>query len=293
MTAARTAKPDVRKSQMNSPVAFTLDLEDHDPDRAVHRRYIAITEALLDDLDEWGVTGTVFVLGDLLDEALSLIRLIVERGHEVGLHGADHQHLPEVGPMQFRDATKVATESLASITGKPVLGFRAPTFSLIPSTAWAPEILAELGYVYSSSVLPARNPLFGWPGAPTEPFRWPCGLIELPFPMARIGALAVPTLGGLYLRVSPGPLVKWSLRRLHDHSAKWLYTHPYDFDPDEPRHPKPTVGRIGNRMMWWGRRRMRRRVRDLVSGSKLTMADIAARHADSAIFHPPETPNRS
>lgn len=278
---------------MSPAIAFTLDLEDHDPDRATRRRCAAVTSVLLDDLDKWGVIGTVFVVGDLLAEEPDLIRMIGERGHEIGLHSADHRALPEVGPEQFRDLTKTATESLASITGKPVLGFRAPTFSLTPASAWAPEILAELGYVYSSSIFPGRNPLFGWPRAPTEPFRWPCGLIELPFPIARISALQIPTLGGTFLRISPETLVKWSVRRLRHHPALWLYSHPYDYDPDEPRYVIPSLGWTGNQMLRWGRTRMRRRVRELVSGSQLTMADIAARHVDSAVFHPPEIPNLS
>lgn len=276
---------------MSPAVAFTLDLEDHDPDRATRRRYAAVTAALLDDLNEWGVTGTVFVVGDLLDEEPGLIRLIDERGHEVGLHGADHRALPEVGPDQFRTATKEATESLVSIIQKPVLGFRAPAFSLIPASAWAPEILTELGYVYSSSVLPARHPIFGWPKAPTEPFRWPCGLIELPAPVVRIGPVRLPMLGGAYLRITPGALIKWSLRCLHNHSANWLYSHPYDYDPDEPRNLKPHLARIGQPVMWWGRKKMRQRVKALVTGSDLTMAAIAARHADAATFRPPA--NRS
>lgn len=271
---------------MNPAIAFTLDLEDHDPDRADRRRYAAITAALLDDLDEWGVTGTVFVVGDLLVEEPGLIQSIDERGHEVGLHGADHRALPEVGPDQFRADTKEATESLVSIIQKPVLGFRAPAFSLTPASAWTPEILTELGYVYSSSVLPARHPIFGWPKAPAEPFRWPCGLIELPVPVVGIGPLRLPMLGGAYLRIAPDVLIKWSLRCLHDYPAKWLYSHPYDYDPNEPRHPKPHLAPIGQRVMWWGRKKMRQRVKDLVTGSDLTMAAMAAQHADAAVFHP-------
>lgn len=272
---------------MNSAVAFTFDLEDHHPNRAVDRRYAATTESLLDDLDDWGVTGTVFVVGDLIAESPDLIRSIAERGHEVGLHGTDHQPLPQVGPQRFRAVTAAATESLAAVTGRPVLGFRAPTFSLVPASAWAPEILAELGYVYSSSVLPARNPLFGWPGAPTEPFRWPCGLVEIPNPVAKIGPVRLPMLGGIYLRIAPDILTRYARHRLRCHPALWLYVHPYDLDPGEPRWAMPMVGRIGRRAMWWGRGRMRQRVKKLVAGSDLTMSTIAAMQADAPIFDPP------
>ncbi len=274
---------------MSSTIAFTLDLEDHRPDRSVEPRYGLITERLLDDLDAWGVRGTVFVVGELIDEAPDLIRSIGARGHEIGLHGADHRPLPEVGAQRFRDATAKATEALAALTGSPVAGFRAPIFSLVQDTAWAPEILTELGYVYSSSVLPARNPLFGWPGAPTEPFCWPCGLVELPCPVAGIGPVRLPLLGGAYLRISPRAIVGWALHRTRSHRARWCYVHPYDFDLDETKWVVPQLGRLGSRLMWWGRRRMRPRVRDLVAGSNLTLATIAAEYADAAIFSPLET----
>lgn len=272
---------------MSPKLAFTFDLEDHHPERATRRRYVAVTEALLDDLDDWGVTGTVFVVGDLIAEAPYLIRSVVERGHEVGLHGADHRPLPEVGAPRFRAVTQAATEALASLTDTPVLGFRAPVFSLVPASAWAPEILTELGYAYSSSVLPARNPLFGWPGAPSEPFRWPCGLVEIPNPVVGFGPVRLPMLGGAYLRVAPGFLVGWARRRVRRHPAPWLYSHPYDFDPGEARWTMPTVGRLGQRVMWWGRGRMRRRVKELVAGSDLTLSAVAARHARARVFDPP------
>src|SRR5690554_7127094 len=51
---------------------------------------------------------------------------------------------------------------------QPVLGYRAPTFSLVPATVWATEVLVEEGFAYSSSVLPAKNLLHGFPGAPSE-----------------------------------------------------------------------------------------------------------------------------
>lgn len=272
---------------MSPVIAFTLDLEDHDPNSGgsptLRRRHFGVAGRSR----RVGVTGTVFVVGDLLAEEPGLIRLIDERGHEVGLHGADHRALPEVGPDRFRDATKKATEALASTTGKPVLGFRAPGFSLISASAWAPEILTELGYVYSSSVLPARHPIFGWPKAPMRPFRWPCGLIELPVPVVRIGPVGLPMLSSVYLRVIPNFLIKLFFHSLRDYPSNWLYSHPHDYDFDKFRYPMPFLGPVANRVVWWGRHRMRHRVKELTTGSDLTMAAIAARHADAAVFRPP------
>ena len=169
-----------------------------------------------------------------------------------------------------------------------IQGFRAPIFSLVPESSWAPEILGELGFTYSSSVLPAFNPLFGWPQAPRVPFRWPCGLIELPSPVFGFGRLAAPLLGGAYLRVAPGPIVSWAARSAPKHA--WLYAHPYDFDPDEPRWVVGEVGRLGSRVMWWGRSAMKTRVGPLIAGNRRTLADMAAsldRASELPVFRPP------
>ena len=268
-----------------TPLVFTLDLEDHRPDDSAPARYQDVAGRLLNRLDEWNVTGTVFVVGDLIDEAAELIADITERGHELGLHGASHTALPDIGPEQFEADTASARDRLVAASGREVTGFRAPIFSLVPESAWAPDILAGLGFRYSSSVLPARNPLYGWPGAPREPFRWESGLVELPCPVFGPGPLAAPLLGGTYLRLAPRPLIGWAHRREARRPGGWLYAHPYDFDPDEPRWTVPEVGRLGSRLLWWNRKTMDGRVRRLVEGSDQTLAAMVEQLDDLPTFH--------
>ena len=267
-----------------SNISFTLDLEDHRPDESIEPRFGAVTDELLRDLDEWGVTGTVFVVGEVARDDPDLVARVAARGHEIGLHGASHTPLPEVGPNVFRTVTAEAADRLAQLVQAEVQGFRAPIFSLVPKSAWAPEILSELGFKYSSSVLPARNPLFGWPQAPRTPFRWPSGLIEIPSPVFGFGPFTLPLLGGTYLRAAPSPVIGWAAKRAPDHA--WLYSHPYDFDPDEPRWVVPEVGRLGSRVLWWGRSAMKARVGQLVAGSRQTLADMAASLTALPVFRP-------
>ena len=264
-------------------IVFTLDLEDHRPDDAAEPRYPVVTDELLNDLEKWGVIGTVFVVGDIVRDQPSLVARVAARGHELGLHGATHTPLPDVGPDLFRTVTAEAKDRLEQTIQTPVLGFRAPIFSLVPESAWAPEILTDLGFVYSSSVLPARNPLYGWSGAPDRPFRWPSGLIEIPAPTFGMGPATVPLLGGVYLRLAPMPLIRWAVRRAPDHS--WLYSHPYDFDPGEERWLLPEVGRLGSRVMWWGRSGMKNRVEQIVANSRRRMIDMVdALGEDLSVF---------
>jgi len=269
-------------------IAFTLDLEDHRPDESAELRFPAITDALLDDLDAWGTTGTFFVVGDVARAHPDLVARVAARGHEIALHGAHHVPLPDITPHSFRSETAAAADHLSQIVQLPVAGFRAPIFSLVPESAWAPMVLSELGFAWSSSVLPARNPLYGWPGAPTTAFRWPSGLVELPCPLFGAGRLALPLLGGTYLRVSPGPLARWAGRAGARRPGAWLYAHPYDFDPAEKRWLVPEVGRLGSRVLWWGRGGMAGRVRQLVAGSRVTMSEMAASFTDLPTFQPKE-----
>lgn len=267
-----------------SQIVFTLDLEDHRPDVSAELRFPSITDELLDDLERWGVIGTVFVVGDVVRDHPDLVARVAARGHEVGLHGATHTPLPEVGADTFRRVTADAMEQLAQTIQAPVQGFRAPIFSLVPDSRWAPAILSELGFTYSSSVLPARNPLYGWPGAPDRPFRWPSGLVEIPSPVFGFGPATVPLLGGTYLRVAPGPLVRWAAKRAPDHA--WLYSHPYDFDPDEERCRFPEVGRFGSRVMWWGRAGMKERVGGIVANTEQRLIDMVETFTDLPLFDP-------
>ena len=146
----------------------------------------------------------------------AIVKEIADGGHELGAprlppHAAHRDRSRDVPPRDRRRARAF----MEDIAGQPVLGFRAPTFSLVESTVWATDVLAELGFRYSSSVLPARSPLYGYPGRPRTPHRWPSGLLELPCPVADLGPITNPYLGGIYLRVLPWTAVRYGL----DHAA--------------------------------------------------------------------------
>jgi peptidoglycan/xylan/chitin deacetylase (PgdA/CDA1 family) len=178
-------------------------------------------------------------------------------GHEVGLHAHRHVGLDKMGgPDAFRRDTAAAKAELEQLVGAPVDGYRAPIMSLVPRTAWAVDALTELGFVYSSSVLPARNPLYGWPGLPRVPFRWKSGLVELPCPVVTIGRATVPFLGGTYVRVFPDVVRRRGLAQSPPGVALWTYCHPWEFDHGAPlarmaeaNWAVTLVGRVNRRRM--------------------------------------------
>ncbi len=218
---------------MNQAVTFSVDLEDHRADRSTPARYPAMTLKILDFIEELGVRGTFFVLGEVAEENPGLVREVSRRGHEIGFHSFDHLPLTLDNEARFRELTGKGKALLEDITGKPCIGFRAPVFSLTPDSVWTVEVLKAAGFAYSSSILPARHPLYGFPGAPHEPFKWHNGLIELPVPLAKFGPLSVPYLGGIYLRYLPLWMIAKMRRQASEHQLLWTYCHPYDFDTGE------------------------------------------------------------
>ncbi len=246
-------------------LTFTVDVEDDGggPDRAER-----MTLGLLDLLDEAQARASFFIVGELAEARPALARRIAARGHELASHGHRHDALAITGRMRLRDDLARARRVLEDIAGAPVLGFRAPLFSLTPSVPWAPDVLTEAGFAYSSSVLPARNWLHGWPGAPRQPFLWPSGLLEVPVPLARLGPLALPVLGGMYLRYLPG----WDVRRLGRQlaatqgDALWSYCHPYDLDRQARFERRKDAGLVASFFLWANRGLMERRLRALLEG---------------------------
>jgi peptidoglycan-N-acetylglucosamine deacetylase len=251
---------------MSSRITFTLDLEDHRAPDACEERYPSLTRRVLEFLDNRGVRGTFFVTGEIAERAPGLVREVASAGHELGFHGWSHVPLTRLTPVQLRAEAKRGKALLEDVSSTPVVGFRAPLFSLVPESQWAVDVLAELGFTYSSSVLPARNPLFGDPTAPVTAFRWPNGLVELPCPVARIAGIGLPYLGGVYLRSLPTAVSATARRMFAGDQMLWIYCHPYDFDVEESFWVAPELGRLGSRLLWYNRRRMFAKVDALLRG---------------------------
>ncbi len=254
--------------QPSSPFLFSVDLEDvRDmiPGGAACREAVPeSTLRYLDWLDLQRASCTFFVVGRVASSYPDLIREIIRRGHEVACHTQSHRHLQDLGEAGLRFELERNIESLGKCGAGRIRGFRAPTFSLTESTRWAYGILRAMGFNYSSSVLPARSPLFGWPGFGGE--RVIEGVREIPVSVGP-RPLAVPFAGGVYLRCLPRPI----LGRLVDRAARQGgplvgYVHPYDIDTKQERFVHPHLGgnRLLNRLMYVNRDRVFQRLDDVI-----------------------------
>lgn len=128
-------------------------------------RLVESTETVLSLLEEAGVKATFFVLGWNAERHPELVRRIAAAGHEVASHGHAHRMVTAQSPEEFRADVTRSKAVLEDLAGHPVLGYRAPTFSITSRTLWALGILAEAGYRYDSSIFPIRHDRYGIPHA--------------------------------------------------------------------------------------------------------------------------------
>src|SRR5207237_8848960 len=158
-------------------------------------------------------------------------------------HSWDHRRLHRFTPAAFRDDLLRSKDALEQATGAAVVGFRAPTFSLVRETGWAIDVLAEAGFEYDSSIFPVRHDRYGIPEAPRGPFL-AVGrerqLLELPPVTYRVAGMNLPVAGGGYFRLFPLGFMRAGLRQVARSvppAVGMLYFHPLEFDLHQPRLP--------------------------------------------------------
>ena len=262
---------------MTKNISVTLDVEDLRPSDQFEDRSKLMTEKVLDLFSEMNIRATIFVVGDVAKNHPEIINKAVKNGHEIGLHSHKHIPLQLLTPDEFEQELTGAKTLLQEISGQEINGFRAPTMSLTHKTRWAVPILKRVGFTYSSSVLPAKNPLYGWDGLPRHPFRWLNSVIEFPCPVTNILGFTIPYLGGAYFRLFPSIIRKMGVRRSSYGEVLWTYCHPWEFDPDEKYYQLENVGRSTSRIAWIGRKGMENKMRDfLKDASSQTLGDIAS-----------------
>ena len=212
---------------------------------------------LLEEFKRLNVKGTFFTVGALARGYPGLLQEIASQGHEIAAHGDTHTQLTKMDRERFSNDLVRNLEALRTAQSDDVVGFRAPTFSLTDQTQWAYEVLSENGIVYSSSVLPARNPLFGWPEFGPKARMIPSGgdVLEIPITLHPRPLPQIPLAGGVYLRVLPFALTSWSLTRKSAGEPITTYIHPYDIDSGQERfmHPDLNESKAMNWLMYVNR----------------------------------------
>jgi len=109
---------------------------------------------ILDLLDELDLKITFFIVGKDTesDDNRKYLKMITERGHEVGNHSYNHESwLQTYSYEKIEKEIISAEEAIFNATGQRPRGFRGPGFS------WSNDLLKvlnERGYLYDASTLP-------------------------------------------------------------------------------------------------------------------------------------------
>lgn len=235
----------------SSPItnALTIDVEDYFQVSAfaphIDRANWDTTECrvernvnrLLDMLARHDTKATFFTLGWLAERYPALVRRIVADGHELASHGYGHERVTDLTEAAFFDDIQSAKAILEDIGGVPVVGYRAPSFSIGAGNLWALDTLERAGYRYSSSIYPVQHDHYGMPDAPRFAHQIRTGLMEIPPTTLRLLNRNLPSSGGGYFRLFPYALSRWMLQQVNQRDAQpaIFYCHPWEIDVDQPR----------------------------------------------------------
>jgi polysaccharide deacetylase family protein (PEP-CTERM system associated) len=257
--------------------AFSIDLEDYFHTEVSSRdvdfeqwdrmpsRVECSVHKMLDLLDEQHVRATVFVLGWVAERYPHLIREVAERGHEIACHSYRHKRVDQLTPGLFREDTRKAKQAIEDATGRRVEGYRAPSFSIVPGTEWAYEVLEELEFLYDSSVHPVWHATYSNARAPRFPyFAAGTGVLEIPISTWRAGGVNLPVGGGAYLRLLPYWYVQHGLHVVNcrERQPVTLYVHPWEIDYLQPAIQS---GWASHARQLWGTRTMESKLRALLA----------------------------
>jgi polysaccharide deacetylase family protein (PEP-CTERM system associated) len=197
-------------------------------------------DSLLSIMDESGVQATCFVLAWIAERHPQMIRSLADAGHEVASHGTDHRRVTHQSPDEFRESVRRSKQVLEDLIGRPVRGFRAPSFSIVIGREWALDILVEEGYKYDSSLFPIWRPdEYGYAGAEPDP-HWlvrPAGrLLEFPPTTMTVFGTRLPAGGGAYFRILPAAFTRSALQDCERRGVPGtFYIHPWELDVGQPR----------------------------------------------------------
>ncbi|MGM0460798.1 MAG: XrtA system polysaccharide deacetylase [Fibrobacterota bacterium] len=195
------------------------------------------TARILTLFDEYNVKATFFVLGWLAERVPSIIAEIEHRGHEIASHGYGHGLVKHMGEEAFKNDLGRSLSILNKYAKTPVIGFRAPSFSIDPSKDWIFDTLITAGITYDSSLFPVPfHPDYANSGIPLEPYEIRDGLMEFPLTCIPVKGVNIPCAGGGYFRIFPYEWFRYGFKYCNARNRPAVfYLHPWEIDPHQPR----------------------------------------------------------
>jgi peptidoglycan/xylan/chitin deacetylase (PgdA/CDA1 family) len=100
--------------------------------------------------DKYGMKTTWFVPGHSIETFPDQMKLVVDAGHEIGLHGYSHENPVSMTPQQEEDVLDKSIELVERLSGRRPRGYVAPWWELSPVTV---DLLVKKGIKYDHSLM--------------------------------------------------------------------------------------------------------------------------------------------
>ena len=196
-------------------------------------------------LDPLRIRATFFIVGQVAEAHPAMVKKIDQATHEIACHSYRHELVSRQNPQEFREDVRRAKTILEDLSGKAVIGYRAPNYSIGQDQSWAYDVLLEEGFLYDSSIYPILHDRYGCVTAPRFPYdirdNGAQKLIEFPIGTTRWFGANFPIGGGGYFRLLPEAWFRKGIHRVNKEEGKpvMFYFHPWELDPHQPRPPMP------------------------------------------------------
>ena len=120
-----------------------------DISRGVHAAQVG-TPRLLDLLNKYDITTTWNITGHSIESFPKESEMVVQAGHELGLHGYTHENPLAMTKEQEQAILNKTFDLVVDLCGKPPKGYSAPWWELSPNTI---DLLLEKGIEYDHSLM--------------------------------------------------------------------------------------------------------------------------------------------
>lgn len=223
---------------------FTIDVERFTDTECVKNSGQQVNKTMLDGLDEYigildkyNIKSTMFVLSDIAEDVYEQLKKHIKNGHKIALHGKEHIAPRLMTNEQFKKHITAAKEKLEKLFKVPVIGYRAPCFSMDREKL---NILQEAGFKYDSSRMDfscARHTTY----VDLSDFEKDRGEIyrkndfyEFGISTQKVLGANFPISGGGYIRISHWPFISTLIKKYLKKSNYYMfYSHPFELSKEK------------------------------------------------------------
>ncbi len=114
-------------------------------------------KGMLDTLDSYGAKATFFIGGCWADDNVETVKLIFERGHEIGSHGYFHRDHDKLSYEQNVQEIQTSIQFITQVTGVPVTLFAPPSGAYNDDTVNAAASLGCKTVMWSKDTIDWRD----------------------------------------------------------------------------------------------------------------------------------------